>query len=196
MLLYLWKRRCIAGFFSKAWFKLWAKRVLLLNRLLDLSIRRFYLRASKIDRLVIIENIHIDGDLENIIIGEGSFLGSGALLAAHDSIQIGKNVAINRGAKILTASHDVDDPNWALKKAPIIIEDYCWIATGAVLLPGTLLRQGAVVGAGAVVSGEVNAGAVVVGNPGKVIKNRACKDFLYKPAYFSALFDAWLGRGA
>jgi acetyltransferase-like isoleucine patch superfamily enzyme len=44
------------------------------------------------------------------------------------------------------------------------------IGAGAVLLPGVKVGENAMVGAGAVVTGDVEPGAVVVGNPARVVR--------------------------
>jgi len=54
----------------------------------------------------------------------------------------------------------------------VIIDDVAWIGCNAVLLPGVCIGQGAVVGAGSVVTRSIPSMAVAVGNPAKVIKMR------------------------
>ena len=48
----------------------------------------------------------------------------------------------------------------------------CWIGMGAMILPGVQVGDGAVIGAGAVVVRDVEAYAVVVGNPAKTVRSR------------------------
>jgi len=55
--------------------------------------------------------------------------------------------------------------------APIVIEDSAWIGAGAIILAGVTIGRNAVVGAGSVVTKDVPAGAVVAGNPARVIKS-------------------------
>jgi acetyltransferase-like isoleucine patch superfamily enzyme len=52
---------------------------------------------------------------------------------------------------------------------PIIIEDDCFIGYSSIILMGVKIGKGSVVGAGAVVTKEVPAGSVVIGNPARVI---------------------------
>jgi acetyltransferase-like isoleucine patch superfamily enzyme len=59
---------------------------------------------------------------------------------------------------------------------PITIKDNVWIATGAMVLPGVTIGEGAVVAAGAVVTKDVDDWMVVGGNPAKVIKKRVIRD--------------------
>lgn len=89
-----------------------------------------------------------------------------------DKITIGSKVAISREAFICTASHDITKPNRPLITAPITICDGVWIGARAIVLPGVTIGEGAVVAAGAVVTKDVPAWAVVGGNPAKIIKMR------------------------
>ena len=58
---------------------------------------------------------------------------------------------------------------------PIVIEDYVWIATGAMILPGVTVGEGAVVAAGSVVTKDVPPWTVVAGNPAREVKKRVLK---------------------
>ncbi|WP_425452463.1 acyltransferase [Companilactobacillus formosensis] len=58
-----------------------------------------------------------------------------------------------------------------LKTAPIHIKEGAWIGARAVLLPGVTIGEHAIVGAGAVVTKDVEPYTVVGGNPAKLIKN-------------------------
>ena len=72
-----------------------------------------------------------------------------------------------------------------LFRSPVTIEDDVMIGANAVVIEGVRVGKGAVIGAGAVVISDVPAGAVVVGNPGRIIK---MKD--EKTASKTALVDA------
>ena len=61
---------------------------------------------------------------------------------------------------------------FAYTKGPVIIGNDVWIGTNAIILSGVTVGHGAVIGAGAVVSKNVPPYAIVVGNPGRVIKYR------------------------
>lgn len=111
----------------------------------------------------------------NVSIGEMSSIGSGAWVYALDKITIGKNVCIGEDVRLITGSHDVTSPHFNLVTKPISIKDDVWIATGAYVLPGVTIGEGAVVGAGSVVRKNVEPWTVVAGNPAKFIKKRELK---------------------
>lgn len=85
---------------------------------------------------------------------------------------IGENVAIAYRAAIMLGAHDLDDPDFKGVVTPVTIEDYAFIGTGAILLPGVTIGRGAAVAAGAVVVKSVPPYAIVGGNPAKVIGER------------------------
>lgn len=152
---------------------------------------RLVQRGAIIHETAEIGEVTIAGPARFLSVGKETFLGK-VTLNIHDQIKIGSRVCINDGVEILTASHDVGDPNWKEVKAKIIIEDYVWIGTGAMILPGITIGCGAVVGARAVVSKSVAAGAIVVGNPAKVIERTRHSELNYNPCEFLAANRAWL----
>ena len=74
--------------------------------------------------------------------------------------------------KLLAGYHDISTLNFAFRTKPITIGSCVWIATGAMVLPGVAIGDGAVVAAGAVVTKDVEPWTVVGGNPARFIKKR------------------------
>ena len=103
-------------------------------------------------------------------------------------------MVINDGARILTGSHDIESPDYDHVFKPIVIEDYAWIASGAILLQGVTIGRRAIVAAGAVVARDVPQDMVVAGNPARIVKNRGMRELRYKPSRFFAPYEAWLGK--
>jgi maltose O-acetyltransferase len=54
---------------------------------------------------------------------------------------------------------------------PITIGDNVWLGGGVIVLPGVTIEENSVIGAGAVVTKDVPAGCVAVGNPARVVKS-------------------------
>lgn len=95
---------------------------------------------------------------------------NGCYIQSINGIEIGENVWIGPGVKIISANHNIDNLQTPVHDAPIIIGDNCWIGANAVILPGVVLGMSTVVGAGAIVTKSFPNGGVIVGNPAKRIK--------------------------
>lgn len=102
---------------------------------------------------------------------------SGATIYARKSITIGDNVNIGGNVKILdndfhpieTEARRVDDKS-KIGTRPIVIGDDCFIGCNSLILKGTTLGKGCVVGAGAVVCGQFEDNCIIAGNPAKIIR--------------------------
>ena len=68
------------------------------------------------------------------------------------------------------AYHDLDDHSITPPSRPIIVGDNVWIGTRAIILPGVTIGDGAVIGAGAVVTKDVPARSVAAGNPARILR--------------------------
>ncbi len=189
---YLWKNRAKFPINSMGFYKAWGKRLITLKALLSRNRRRRNLnnKGASIAETAEIGIIKAHGNKKNLEIGKNTFIGN-VEFALHDKITIGDNVCINDGVILLTASHDLQDPLWQHKKKPIIIEDYVWIATNAIILPGVKIGKGAVIGAGAVVSKNVERYDIVAGNPAKSIGKKRIENLDYNPCEFLAANRAW-----
>ena len=117
---------------------------------------------------------------ENIIIGEDSIVGEGAVLDGRNKLTIGNHVDIASEVMIYNAQHDIKDPGFKAISAPVVIEGYVFIGPRAIILPGVTIKKGAVVGAGAVVTKDVEEYSIVGGVPAKEIGVRGVKDLNYK----------------
>lgn len=112
----------------------------------------------------------------NIAIDETSSIGNGSWVYALDKITIGKKSCIGEHVKLLTGSHDITTLNFAFRSKPIVIGSCVWIATGAMVLPGVTIGDGAVIAAGSVVTKDVEPWTVVGGNPARFIKRRELRE--------------------
>jgi len=110
-------------------------------------------------------------------IGDGSWIGQQCFFHSAGGIEIGNNVGIGPGVKILTSSHtlgNIDLPilHSPVEFAPVKICHNSDIGVGAIILPGVTIGVGAQVGAGAVVTHTVDEYAIVAGVPAKVLGHR------------------------
>jgi acetyltransferase-like isoleucine patch superfamily enzyme len=110
-------------------------------------------------------------------IGNGTWIGQGAFLHGAGGLTIGENVGIGPGVHIITSAHaehgrSIPILHAPIDFAPVVIEDDADIGVGAIILPGVRVGRGAQVGAGAVVTRDVNAYRVVAGNPAKELRER------------------------
>lgn len=111
----------------------------------------------------------------NLEISSGSVIGPRVEIYNKAKVTIGTGVTISQDSYLCTASHDITSPISALITKPITIEDNVWVASKAIVLPGVTLHTASVIGAGSVVTKDVDAWTVVGGNPAKFIKKRELK---------------------
>lgn len=105
-------------------------------------------------------------------LGEHSTINARCRLDARGGLQIGRNVSVSDDCRLITADHDPRDVRFSGRLKGIVIEDHVWLGTSVIVLPGVRLGQGCVVGAGAVVTKDVEPFAIVAGNPAKKIGDR------------------------
>lgn len=110
-----------------------------------------------------------------IKIGPGTTIGDNAILDGRNGIEIGSNVNLSSNVSIWTEQHDHRDP-WfrceTQKKEKVIIGDRAWLGPNTIILHDVQIGKGAVVGAGAVVTKNVEDFTIVGGIPAKKIGER------------------------
>ena len=119
-------------------------------------------------------------------IGNDSYVGPAARIWALEKTEIGSRVFISHGVNI----HDSDSHSLSaqerherflekmklgrhlvlenVKSGPVVIDDDVWIGFNAIILKGVRVGRGAVVGAGSVITKDVEPYTIVVGNPQRV----------------------------
>jgi acetyltransferase-like isoleucine patch superfamily enzyme len=97
-------------------------------------------------------------------------------------IDIGDDASIGPEAAVLTLGHDPQAPDFATRGGPVLIGARVWIGFRAIVLPNVTIGEGAVVGAGAVVTRDVEPYAIVAGSPARVIGRRS-RDLVYRLDY-------------
>jgi maltose O-acetyltransferase len=194
MILELVRNRYKPSLGSREWIRYWGKRIFLLRDLIKQvrSTRRYVRQCGAFGRRTMISPANIKGNLEFLRVGDNCAIGR-VEIQLHAQVTIGNCVVINDGCRLLTGTHNIHSPIWDLIAKPIHVEDYAWIATGAMLMPGVTIGKGAVVGAGAIVTRSIEPFEVVAGNPARSIGSRQCRELQYHPNEAIALFEAWLG---
>ena len=136
--------------------------------------RRLVLRCfgAKVGHHVNIYNSAVIYFPWNLQIGDWSSIGEGALIYNLGLVTIGSRATISHRAHLCAGTHDYRQADLPLLKPPIVIEDQVWVCADAFVGPGVKVGEGAVVGARAVVVGNVDPWAVVAGNPARFIKKR------------------------
>ena len=123
-------------------------------------------------------NAILKGYFKNeMIIGDHTWIGQGCFLHSGGGIEIGKTVGIGPGVIIITSMHipekmpiPVMYSDLDFKK--VVLEDGCDIGVGAVILPGVRIGEGSIVGAGSVVTEDVEPYTIVAGVPAKGLRRR------------------------
>lgn len=108
---------------------------------------------------------------KNIHLGKRIFINAGCFFQDQGGIFIGDDVQIGHDVKILTLNHGKSSSDRKnLYPSPVKIEENVWIGSGAVILPGVTIHKNAIVGAGSVVTKDVEENCVAAGNPATIIE--------------------------
>jgi acetyltransferase-like isoleucine patch superfamily enzyme len=115
-------------------------------------------------------------DDARLTIGSFSFLGKGVEIDCGERVSIGSHVLLAPGCFITDHNHGISAGKRIDQQgcicSPVLIEDDVWVGANAVILPGVNIGEGAVIGAGAVVTQDVDAFAVMGGVPARMLSKR------------------------
>lgn len=108
-----------------------------------------------------------------IRVGSGVFVNFGLIALDVVDITIGDDVQIGPNVQLLTPLHPLEAglrrEKWE-NAAPITIGDNVWLGGGVIVCPGVSIGANTVVGAGSVVTRDLPAGVLAVGNPARVVR--------------------------
>ncbi|CAN5454852.1 nodulation O-acetyltransferase NodL [soil metagenome] len=110
---------------------------------------------------------------KNVYIGDHTLVNYDCILMDCAEIHIGDHVLIGPRSQLITGLHPMDMEARAsgLESAtPIRIDNHAWLAANVIVLPGITIGEGAVVGAGSVVTKDVSPRVFAAGNPCRVIR--------------------------
>ena len=118
---------------------------------------------------------------EGLTVGAGSAIGALSWIGASGHVSIGVDVLIGPRVTILPENHLFENVNETIKsqgvaRARVVIEDDCWIGSGATILAGVRIGRGSIVAAGAVVARDVPPRTIVGGVPARIIKYRCATE--------------------
>ena len=109
----------------------------------------------------------------NIVLGKNVFINSNCYFMDGAKITVGDNVFIGPSCGFYTANHPLDyqTRNQGIEQAlPILIGNNVWLGGNVIVLPGVEIGDGCVIGAGSVVTKDIEANSIATGVPCKVIK--------------------------
>ena len=109
----------------------------------------------------------------NITIGDGSWVNFGLTALDVAPIVIGQDVLIGPNCSLYTAIHPTEPGPRRAKwesAAPITLGDNVWLGGSVVVCPGVTIGENSIIGAGAVVTRDIPANSIAVGNPARVIR--------------------------
>lgn len=118
----------------------------------------------------------------NFKLGKNSVINQKCRLDNRACITIGNSVSISAEVCILTAEHYPQSSDFSGGVRPVNIEDYVFVGTRAMILPGVTLGKGSFIAAGAVVTKDVPPFTIVAGVPAKPIGSRR-SDLNYSASY-------------
>lgn len=130
------------------------------------------------DNAEIKDYVVIQAARDAVIIGEFTQINAFTVIFGYSEVNIGRNVMIGPHCMISSGNHDFKQTEVpmrfapALTKGPTIIEDNVWIGSHCVITDGVKIGTEAVVGAGSVVTKDVQPFDIVAGVPARVIGNR------------------------
>lgn len=117
---------------------------------------------------------------KNITVGKNVFINCCCKFQDQGGITIGNGVFIGHNVVIATLNHDINPNNRpAMTPKKVQIEDNVWIGSNVTILPGVTIHAGSIIGAGCVVTKDIPANHIAVGNPCKVLRKIEEKNKLY-----------------
>lgn len=162
---------------------------------MDLLIKKNSLKGRVINRLLSFTSLSLKG----VLVGKGSVIGAakvevglgtrinGRIVIKGDGeVRIGKYCAIGDGVRVISSNHAKNTLSIQLAlqkklvgkaslmetKSGVTIGNDVWVGDAVIILPGVHVGDGVIIGAGSVVTKDVDPYTITAGNPAKKIGNR------------------------
>lgn len=108
---------------------------------------------------------------KNIKLGNKCYINFNCNFIDDGEILIGDEVMFGANVTIATVGHPIfPEYRKFMYAEPMIIHNNCWIGSGAVIIPGITIGENTIIGAGSIVTKDIPANSIAVGNPCKVIR--------------------------
>ena len=109
---------------------------------------------------------------KNITVGKNVFINACCRFQDQGGITVGDGCFIGHNVTIATLNHDLNPETRAnMLPAPVILGKNVWVGSDSTILPGVEIGDGAIIGAGSVVTKNVEPNTIVCGNPASFLKN-------------------------
>lgn len=109
---------------------------------------------------------------DKLEVGDFACIGPGVNVYSMARITLEPYSIVSQGSELCAGTHDIEDVNFQLKAAPIVVGARAWIAAQAFVGPGVTVGRGAVLGARGCAFKDLDPWTVYAGNPAKAIKLR------------------------
>ncbi|CAH1201861.1 MULTISPECIES: DapH/DapD/GlmU-related protein [Paenibacillus] len=125
----------------------------------------------------------------NTTVGNNVYINFNLTVVDDYKVTIGNDVMFGPNVTIAVTNHPVHPEKrkeGGMFALPVVIEDGVWIGSGAIIVPGVTIGKGSVIGAGSVVTKDIPANVIAVGNPCRVLREITDhdKEFYYKDMRF------------
>ncbi len=155
-----------------------------MKSLLKKICHRIYLAGKNVESSKTVsrypEGVSLSSTNKNFHIGSDVSFGNEVLLMGAGKIEIGNGTMIAAGVIIHTSTHDYNVHPMRSKRIDLDVKigQHVWIGTGAIICPGSVVRDYSVVGAGCVVVAEVKEGEIVGGVPATKLGSRNLSEII------------------
>ena len=119
---------------------------------------------------------------KTVTIGDNTYINSNLTLVDDYKITIGRGVLFAPNVTISTKGHPVHyklRPHGEMYSFPVTIGDDVWIGSGVIIMPGVTIGDHSVIGAGSIVTKDIPADCIAVGNPCRVLREITDDDLIY-----------------